>query len=328
MTPTSTAAISARCMKGGLRNSSISSAVPSGRARKPRGGVRGRGRAARAARGPSGAGRRASRSRRAARRPGRSGAPAGPARAGRAGRWCRPRPVRAGSRRGSPGWPGRHAAIGSSMISSSGSEASARAISTRWCWPPERASTESLARSARPTSAMARSTAARSALRGRPSLVRDSRPEATTSRMVAGTPCGCRGALRYVTYPGPVAEAAQRGAEELDGAAGERDLADDGAHGGRLAGTVGTEQGDDLAAVHGQVDAAQHGACAEGGRGIAHDDHGVGCGARCGALGLGHERLRCCRAVRVGGVCGVCGVAHFAPSAFCRAARLDSMTSM
>ncbi len=74
------------------------------------------------------------------------------------------------------------------MISSSGSAASARAISTRWCWPPERAFTESLARSAMPTSPRARRTASWSALRRTPKRARESRPEETTSVTVAGTP--------------------------------------------------------------------------------------------------------------------------------------------
>ena len=61
-------------------------------------------------------------------------------------------------------------------------------MSTRCCWPPERVATLSPARSVRPTVAMARSTASRSAARGRRSPVSASRPVATTSRTVAGTP--------------------------------------------------------------------------------------------------------------------------------------------
>ena len=157
----------------------ISSAVPSGsvRRREPRAGVRGRGRAARAGRRPSGAGRRAGRSRRAARPRGRSAAPAGPVRAGRAGRSC-PAATCSRSVCARTSWLARSTpAIGSSMISSSGSAARARAISTRWCWPPESAFTESLARSAMPTRSRARRTASRSALRSTPKRARDSRPE-------------------------------------------------------------------------------------------------------------------------------------------------------
>ncbi len=85
------------------------------------------------------------------------------------------------------------------MISSSGSAASARAISTRWCWPPESASTESLARSAMPTSSSAWRTASRSARRSTPKRVRESRPEETTSVTVAGTPPAA--VVRWGTYP-------------------------------------------------------------------------------------------------------------------------------
>jgi hypothetical protein len=75
-----------------------------------------------------------------------------------------------------------------------------------------------------------------------------------------GHPAGGGRALRYVAHARPVAEAAPRGAEQLDLAAGDRHLADDRADGRRLAGAVGAEQRDDLTAVHGEVDTAQDGA--------------------------------------------------------------------
>lgn len=71
----------------------------------------------------------------------------------------------------------------------SGSPASARAISTRCCWPPDSRWAVSRARPARPTAASAASTAARSAAdAGRHRDRRATRPDATTSRTVAGTP--------------------------------------------------------------------------------------------------------------------------------------------
>ena len=207
------------------------------------------------------------------------------ARAGRAAPWPRRRPARAAST-ASISWLARSTpAIGSSMISSSGSAASARAISTRWCWPPERALTESLARSARPTSSMARSTAARSALPRQPELRTGQPPGGDDLADGGGDAARRRGALRDVADAAPSrgsGAAACRTARQL--AAGERDLADDGAYGGGLAGAVGAEQRDDLAAADGEVDTAQHGARAERGGGSAQvADHGFW---RCWAPGM------------------------------------------
>ncbi len=108
------------------------------------------------------------------------------------------------------------------------------------------------------------------------------------------------GALRDVADAVPVAEAAARGAEQLDLTGAHLHLADDAAHGGRLAGAVGAEQRDDLTAVHGEVDPAQDGARAQVGADTAQGDDG-----------LAHELLR---------------AGHFAPRALCSALRLDSMT--
>ena len=80
-------------------------------------------------------------------------------------------------------------AFGSSRTSSSGCPASVRAISTRCCWPPDRVDTWWWARSARPTASSASPIAARSSRRcGTSGLRRDSRPAATTSATVEGTP--------------------------------------------------------------------------------------------------------------------------------------------
>ncbi|OLT33559.1 hypothetical protein BJF79_34490 [Actinomadura sp. CNU-125] len=80
------------------------------------------------------------------------------------------------------------AAVGSSRTTRP-VRASARAISTRCCWPPDSRCAVSRARSARPTAARAPSTAARSAAdAGRQRDRRATRPDDTTSRTVAGTP--------------------------------------------------------------------------------------------------------------------------------------------
>src|SRR5690606_33643084 len=79
-------------------------------------------------------------------------------------------------------------AVGSSMISTCGPEASALAISTRRCWPPESVATSDSNRSASPTVSAARSTAARSSvLACRHHRLPASCPVAMTSRTVDRT---------------------------------------------------------------------------------------------------------------------------------------------
>lgn len=83
-------------------------------------------------------------------------------------------------------------------------------------------------------------------------------------------------ALRYVPDAPPVAEAAARGAEQLDLAVAHRYLPDHRADGGGLAGAVGAEQRDDLTAVDGEVDAAQDRARAQFGADATQRDDGLG----------------------------------------------------
>lgn len=91
-------------------------------------------------------------------------------------------------------------AFGSSSTSRSGLPARARAIRVRCCWPPERVATGSSIRSSRPTSVSASRTAALSAAPGSRKMPRRaSRPDATTSPTVAGTPLPAP--RRCGTYP-------------------------------------------------------------------------------------------------------------------------------
>ena len=60
----------------------------------------------------------------------------------------------AARRRRPAGSPGRRPAVGSSRTSRSGTPASARAMSTRCCWPPDSVATPSRALSASPTAAI------------------------------------------------------------------------------------------------------------------------------------------------------------------------------
>ena len=93
-----------------------------------------------------------------------------------------------------------------------------------------------------------------------------------------GDASGGGGALRHVADAAPVAEAGEGGAEEFEVAAGERHLPDDRAHGRGLARAVGPEQGEDLSAVHRQVDAAQHVARTQAGCRGSEGHHGLRCG--------------------------------------------------
>ena len=176
--------------------------------------VRGRaaGRGRRGRRGRPAAGRRRRSGRRASPPRGRPAAPAGRAR-GPPARPSRPGALSSPRVSASTCWLARSTpAVGSSRNSRSGCPASARAISTRCCWPPESVETPSRARSARPTTSRASSTAARSARdSGRSSRRRDSRPEATTSRTEAGTPDAAPGALRDEADALPVVELRRRG---------------------------------------------------------------------------------------------------------------------
>ena len=88
-------------------------------------------------------------------------------------------------------WLGRSTpAVGSSRKKRSGSPASARAIRTRCCCPPDGWETRSACRPDSPTTSIASRIAARSTQResGRSKRRRLSRPEATTSQTEAGTP--------------------------------------------------------------------------------------------------------------------------------------------
>ena len=107
-----------------------------------------------------------------------------------------------------------------------------------------------------------------------------------------GHPLGDRRALRHVAQPVPLAEPVDRLVEEPDGTAAERVQPHHRLDEGGLARTVGSEQGDHLAGVHGQVDAAHDRSSAQGDRGSRDLDH-----CRCGA----HEQ----------------------PPAFCSAARFS-----
>ncbi len=180
-------------------------------------------------------GRRAPRRRapsgpRAAPPPGPPAGPAGPARAPPAPPCRRRRRIRAAPRRTRRWLSASTPAVGSSSTSSSGSVASARAIIARCCCPPERVATGSPARSASPTAAIARATAARSPApqRRRRSRRRASRPELTSSVTVAGTPLPAPS--RWGTYPirSAVPEPRQRGAEQADTAAGQRQQSEQG----------------------------------------------------------------------------------------------------
>src|SRR5690606_6108237 len=89
-------------------------------------------------------------------------------------------------------------ASGSSRTRRSGRRTSARAMSTRCCWPPENTLTVSPARSARPTSSSASSARSRHRRGGRSRRLSSS-PEETTSSAVAGVPDAAP--TRCGTYP-------------------------------------------------------------------------------------------------------------------------------
>ena len=90
------------------------------------------------------------------------------------------------------------------------------------------------------------------------------RPELTTSRTEAGTPDAAP--LRCGTKPMRChwSKSVERGAEQLELAAGQGSQSGQGAHERRLAGAVGAEQRDELAGLDDEVDAAQHGSAADG----------------------------------------------------------------
>src|SRR6478735_5767906 len=157
-------------------------------------------------------------------------------------------------------------AVGSSMMSTSGCPARARAISTRRCWPPERVLTSVAARSARPTTSSERATICRSVARNRPSQpMRDSRPVDTISSAVA------------LTEAGPVVELVAVHPEEGDGARHPLVEAEHALHQGGLARPVRPDDRHDLAAVDSEVDVGQDGtvAVAEGRPAQGHDGIGV-----------------------------------------------------
>ena len=142
---------------------------------------------------------------------------------------------------------------GSSSSSTGASCTSARAISTRWRWPPESVPKRSCARSASPTRSSAASAAARSAAATRRNHgVRPYAPISATSCALTGKSSRARSVCG--TYAGRPASATSPVAV--------RQLAEQRAEERRLAAAVGAEHGDDLARRDGEARAAEHVAAA------------------------------------------------------------------
>ncbi len=143
-------------------------------------------------------------------------------------------------------------AVGSSRKKRSGSPASARAISTRCCWPPGEGGRchHAHARTGRLRRSLRRSARRSSVPEGRNGLRRESRPEETTSHTDAGTPPDGVRALRNESDPAPVVELAQRRTEERHASTAEWSQTGEGTHERRLSGAVGAQQCNELACRH------------------------------------------------------------------------------
>ncbi len=151
--------------------------------------------------------------------------------------------------RSAPRWRRRRRDSGSSSSSTRLSCSSARAIRTRWRWPPDSAPKRLRARSARPTRSSAARAASRSARGERPPRRRAAvgahqHDVERADREVEPRAVG----LRHVGRP----------ALELDRPAPHRQLAQHRAEERRLAAAVGAEHGRDRARLEREVDAGQH----------------------------------------------------------------------